>query len=45
MTSSTPTISFLNGPPWLKAFVRPAGLGIRSQIVVPEDLPIQTLQD
>lgn len=28
-----------------KAFVRPAGPGIRSQIVVPEDSPIQTLQD
>ena len=28
-----------------KAFARPAGPGIRSQIVVPEDSPIQTLQD
>jgi phosphonate transport system substrate-binding protein len=28
-----------------KAFVRPAGPGIRSQIVVPEESPIQTLQD
>jgi phosphonate transport system substrate-binding protein len=28
-----------------KAFARPAGPGIRSQIVVPEDSPIQALQD
>jgi phosphonate transport system substrate-binding protein len=28
-----------------KVFARPAGPGIRSQIVVPEDSPIQTLQD
>jgi len=28
-----------------KVIVRPAGPGIRSQIVVPEDSPIQTLQD
>ena len=28
-----------------KVFARPAGAGIRSQIVVPEDSPIQTLQD
>jgi phosphonate transport system substrate-binding protein len=28
-----------------KAFARPAGPGIRSQIVVPEDSPIQTLHD
>ena len=28
-----------------KVFVRPAGPGIRSQVVVPEDSPIKTLQD
>jgi phosphonate transport system substrate-binding protein len=28
-----------------KVFARPAGPGIRSQVVVPEDSPIQTLQD
>jgi phosphonate transport system substrate-binding protein len=28
-----------------KVFARPAGPGIRSQVVVPEDSPIQTMQD